>query len=222
MNYYRVINAYLDKQSRLPTLPPNLLETIHAWLSPLYVKNINNYFAKKPTQTVSKTFSVQDDRLQVKNIKVKFVPKQFNFHAVYNPNYNLILVGIPNYLKKKTLESPEELSYDLKTYLKHELIHFLQFNTEHSIGGKFPTEYYKPGQEYVTDYSTDYYISPEEIKPNLSNQADRFKYVYGDSFTSENIKQFIANSDFFNALKETDSKLFQNTVKDFYLLVASD
>jgi len=222
MNYYRVVTAYLDKQSRLPALPDNLLNSIHTWLSPYYTRSIAKYFSGKPTSTVSKTFKVNDPRIiNVKTLKVKFIPKQFKFHALYNPNYNTIIVGIPAYLTKQTLESPEELSYDLKTYLQHELIHFLQLNTEHNIGGKIQDTEYRSGQQYNQDYGQEYFRYSEEIKPNLVNAVDRFKYIYKNNFDADDIRNFVDSSDFFTALK-VDTKLFNSTVKDFYLLIASD
>lgn len=216
----RIIRAYLNRKARLPKIPEDLLQTIHAWLEPLYTKSVHNFFHKKPTTTYNKTFKVLDDRLSTNSIKVKFIPKQFNFNAVSNPNYNTIIVGIPTYLNKANLESKEELSYDLKSYLHHELIHFVQFNTEHHIGGKIQEDNYSSGDEYTKSYDQKYYQSSEELKPNLSNEVYRFKFLYPENHTKQNIIDFIKSSDFFNAIKDTNN--YNKYVKDFYLLIASN
>jgi len=225
---YKLLLSYLDKKSRLPDLPQGLSEAIFEWARVPYTKNMLAVYktskrtlehfglSKKPKPLMyTKTFKVQDERIDVKNLQVHIIPKEANGQeAVYDENYNRITLYLQDVLEETknnlTIHKIEKLLYYLKSNIDHELTHFVQFNTPQSVGGTtvFHSDY--------KSLSDDYYISPVEYKPILSNEVNDFLYNYN---SMKDIPKFIEESHFFSALKRRAYGKYKNAVKDFTILV---
>jgi len=189
-----------------------------AWIKVPYINNLNRFVKGKKTKFYYKTFKVQPlgyANLRTNKINVMFTDGPGNIDAAYDERHNRIDVFMPELLDS-TIESirkgdTDRIDYLLKllqTDIHHELIHFLQFNTEHSIGGK--TDMYQKYEELKEDY----YISPIEYKTQLLNEVQDFK-IDGLS----DVKSFLNESVYFTALKNRAPKRYQKAVRDFYSLL---
>jgi len=229
---FTTVKRYLAKQARLPKVEPEIINDIHAWARVHYLQNIlaispkRDMLAKEmglsriqAPRVATKVFPVysKDYPLTESKIKVKVLAKFFPFSAQYNSVTNTLFIGLPEYLTRKSLKNlslhlAKELDEDLRSFIHHELIHFIQFNTEKSIGGK---------QEFLDnfeDYQDEYFASPVEFKPQLASELHNFKLLKIQP-TKVNLESFIHESRFFQALKHLNYPQYKKAVKDFYLLV---
>lgn len=232
MNIQKVVLNYLQKQARVPQLPPGLLEDIFTWAAPLYKNNLltlygkqkrPGLFAKRP-KTFYKTFSVPQvlpyGKINQKKIYLRIVPEQKSYEAIYHQALNAIFIYLP-FLSDETKNNIQSkldmLEQDLYHKLYHELIHFVQLNTDKDIGGK--TDTYRDYLKYEEDYD----ISPIEYKPNLISAIGEFKYDFANKpYTIQDVKEFLGpNSSlaFFRSLYKRAPQRWKKAVKDFYILL---
>lgn len=200
--------------SRLPKLPEGLLDGIYAWAKPYHVQNIKALAKNAKPVVARKTFKVPPldyASLTQNKVEVLILPKPHqDKEGEYNPNTNRITIYAPKLLEvtRKNLSDSkiEELCQDLFTFLYHELIHFLQYNTEEQVGGRlvFHKEF--------DSFKEDYYTSPVEYKPQLLNALNEYRQ------SKLSLSDFVEQNDFLKALKNRSPIKYHRALKELYQL----
>lgn len=236
MKEFTVFLRYLDKKARMPRLPQGLLGDMHAWARQHLFSNLLTIHSapkeayahmgvkriKRPS-SAKKTFQIHTSSLPYElkrhTVKAYFVPKEneSSVEAFYDEYKNTIYIFLP-YLsehtkKNLTVDKLNQLDEYLRANLEHEMIHFIQFNTSHEVGGQL---------KFHKDYDSlkeDYYLSPVEYKALLSNAIHDFRIQYGNNYTKQDIENFLQQDNFFSALKSREPVKYKKSVKDFYILL---
>jgi len=221
VNTYNVVAAYIKKIARIPRLPEGLLDEIMDWVALPYTANLRLIASNKKPRAYSQTFKVKQlnyAKLNKNKISVAILPNKGNIDAQYDERNNRIEIFMPELLEstkdiilsKQYFDKLHYLLRLLRKDIHHELIHFIQFNTNKSIGGK--TDMYEKYQELQEDY----FISPIEYKTQLVNEVEEFKI---GNHTKDDITDFIAESVYFTSLKNRAPKRYQKAVRDFYSIL---
>lgn len=209
---HQVVLSYL---ARLPKPPKGLLDSIYEWAKPYHVQNIKALSSRSSKPVVArKTFKVPSldyAKLNKSKLEVLILPKPHqDKEGEYNPNTNRITIYAPKLLPetRKNLSSDkiEVLCQDLFTFLYHELIHFLQYNTEEQVGGQLV--FHKD----FDSFKEDYYTSPVEYKPQLLNALNEYRQ------SNLSLSDFLEQNDFLKALKSRSSVKYNRALKELYQL----
>lgn len=171
--------------------------------------------------------------------------------AKFNHEKNVIYVYMPWQLRGKLgvdydWKEVDLLIANIKDGVRHEMVHFIQYNTPERIGlakgakltGKEVERAYDP-----TKAPKEYYLDPVEYKPLLQSsvrdferQLEMLKYIKKpitrlalQQFIGEKITSMVyseggnvSSARFFVALKQYDKTRWKKAVKDFILLLKKD